>query len=524
MLPGSQALQTRAAWPRRADKLRKEGRMSQSVRAKVRIADKWWVTIAVTLGMLMSIMDSTIVNVAIPTLRGVFGADIRDVQWVVTIYMITQAAVIPTAPYLVARFGSKRAYVGTLTAFLLGSVLCGFAWNVPSLVFFRLIQGIGGGILLPMVMILLYQAFPIEERGMASSAMGIPLMAAPLFGPVLGGYLVTAFGWQSAFFINVPLGILAIAIAQKVLPSTQPERQARFDGLGFLTVASGSVALLYSVSAVTSGDTALRNILVGCGAVALLLIFVAVELIKGQRGRAILLDLRRFRDRTFSFSTLALICQTFAVFGILFLIPIYLQTLRHQTALYSGAIQGATALATLVILPIAGRLSDTIGPRPVALLGLIVLAGAAAVMALVTLTTPIVLFVGILILLGCSGGLTGQITVAAMSQIAHEERQAVANASTLVSVLRATAAPLGVAMLSSLVEAQSQQYRISLAQQGIAGDLLTQQSVLLAMHTSFLVAALLALMALLAMCGVPKRRLRALQPPESAPIGEASIS
>jgi DHA2 family multidrug resistance protein len=497
--------------------------MLRHVRAKVRIADKWWVTIAVTLGMLMSIMDSTIVNVAIPTLRSVFGADIQDVQWVVTIYMITQAAVIPTAPYLVARFGGKRAYVGTLTAFLLGSVLCGFAWNVPSLVFFRLIQGIGGGVLLPMVMILLYQAFPIEERGTASSAMGVPLMAAPLFGPVLGGYLVTSFGWPSAFFINVPLGILAIVIAQRVLPSTQPERQARFDGLGFLTVASGSVALLYSVSAVTSGDTTLRNLVVVCGAVVLLLAFVMIELVKGQRGQAILLDLRRFRDRTFTFSTLALICQTFAVFGILFLIPIYLQTLRHQTALYSGAVQGASALATLLALPIAGWLSDKIGPRPISLLGLIVLVGAAAAMALVTLTTPIALFVGILILLGCSGGLTGQITVAAMSQIAHEEHQAVANASTLVSVLRATAAPLGVAMLSSLVQAQSQRYRISLAGQGLTGDLLTQQSVLLAMHTSFVVAALLALLALLAMGMVPKRSRSAIPQPERPPVEEASI-
>jgi EmrB/QacA subfamily drug resistance transporter len=494
--------------------------MARVFAPKVRIADKWWVTIAVTLGMLMSIMDSTIVNVAIPTLRNVFGADIQDVQWVVTIYMLTQAAVIPTAPYLVARFGSKRAYVGTLIAFLLGSALCGFAWNVPSLVLFRLIQGIGGGILLPMVMILLYQAFPIEERGTASSAMGVPLMAAPLLGPVLGGYLVATFGWQSAFFINLPLGILAVAIAQKVLRPAQPQ-PARFDGLGFLTITSGSVALLYSVSAITSGDITVRNILVLGGAVALLVAFAAIELAKVRRGQAPLLDLRRLGDRTFSFSTLALICQTFAVFGILFLIPIYLQTLRHQTALYSGAIQGATALATLVILPIAGRLSDKIGPRPIALLGLIVLVAAAAIMATLTLTTPIWLFVGILILLGCSGGLTGQIQVAAMSQIANEEHQAIANASTLVSVLRATAAPLGVAMLSSLVQAQSQQYQVSLAQQGLTGELLAQQSAVLAMRASFLVAALLAAVALLAMYVVPKRRLLTTQPPERPAIGEA---
>src|SRR5947209_4779526 len=163
--------------------------------SKVHISYKWLVTIAITLGMFMSLMDSTIVNVAIPQMQHAFGADIQAVQWVVTIYMLTQAAVIPTAPYLTARFGGKRAYVWTLTAFLLGSVLCGFAWDLPSLVLFRLIQGIGGGILLPLVMTLLYQAFPPEERGTAASAMGIPLMVAPALGPVLGGYLVSSFGW-----------------------------------------------------------------------------------------------------------------------------------------------------------------------------------------------------------------------------------------------------------------------------------------------------------------------------------------
>ncbi len=163
--------------------------------------------------MFMSLMDMTIVNVAIPRMQRIFRADIQAVQWVVTVYMITQAAVIPTAPYLVNKFGGKRAYIWTLTAFLLGSLLCGFAWSLPMLVLFRLIQGIGGGILLPLVMTLLYQAFSTEERGTAVSAMGVPLMIAPMMGPVLGGYLVSAFGWPWAFFINVPLGLVAVAIA-----------------------------------------------------------------------------------------------------------------------------------------------------------------------------------------------------------------------------------------------------------------------------------------------------------------------
>jgi MFS family permease len=205
------------------------------------------------------------------------------------------------------------------------------------------------------------------------------------------------------------------------------------------------------------------------------------------------------------------------------MIPIYLQTLRQQTALYSGSVQAAQALATLMVLPIAGRLSDKIGPRPIAIVGLIIMTGAAALMTTLTLTTPIVLFVGILFLLGCAGGLTSQITVAAMSQIRSEEQQAVANSSTLMSVLRAGAAPLGVAMLSSLMQAQSQQYRISLAAQGQASELVTQQSALLAMHDSFLVASCFALVALVAMCCVPKRNPLVKQRPEDTQIEEVSV-
>src|SRR6266568_4920913 len=208
-------------------------------RITMHIAYKWQVTIAVALGMFMSLMDMTIVNVAIPQMQHGFGADIRDVQWVVTIYILTQTAVIPTAPYLAAKFGEKRAYVWTLIAFLLGSLLCGFAWNLPSLLFFRLVQGIGGGILLPMVMTLQYQAFPPAERGAASSALGIPMMMATVIGPVLGGYLVSAFGWQWAFLINVPLGIVAVTLAHKLLRPTLPRPQTRFDMTGFLTAAVG---------------------------------------------------------------------------------------------------------------------------------------------------------------------------------------------------------------------------------------------------------------------------------------------
>ena len=489
--------------------------MFYHLRAKVHLDYKWWVTIAVTLGMFMSLMDSTIVIVAIPQMQRAFGADIQSVQWVVTIYMLTQAAVIPTAPYLTARFGGKRTYVWTLSAFLLGSLLCGFAWNLPSLVLFRFIQGIGGGILLPLVMTLLYQAFPPEERGTATSVMGIPLMIAPMLGPVLGGYLISTFGWPWAVFINVPLGIVAVVIAQKVLIQTSSEQQKiRFDGAGFLTAASGSALLLYTVSNLTSGNMTISNILLLCGSIILLLIFVAIELHKARYGQAPLLDLRRFRDRTFTFSTLAQVLNFFVRFGILFLIPIYLQTLLLETPLQAGTIQASQALSTMAVLPIGGRLADRFGPRPVVMVGLLVFACTAALLMTLTLTTPIWRIVGILLLLGCASALVQQIPVAAMSRIDKEEHQEIANGSTLIIVLQATAAPLGVAVFSSLVQQRSQQYSMFLTTQGLTGELLQLQSTLLAMHESFLLAAFLILVAFGMMCLVPPRRKDTKKQPE----------
>ena len=489
--------------------------MFYHLRAKIHLDYKWWVTIAVTLGMFMSLMDSTIVIVAIPQMQKAFGVDIHQVQWVVTIYMLTQAAVIPIAPYLTTRFGGKRTYVWTLSAFLLGSLLCGFAWNLPSLILFRLFQGIGGGILLPLVMTLLYQAFPPEERGTASSIMGIPLMIAPMLGPVLGGYLITAFGWPWAFFINVPLGIVAVVIAQKVLRHTSLEQQKiRFDGAGFLTVAAGSGLLLYSVSDLTSGDVTIGTIVLLCGSIALLLIFVAIELYKVHHSLAPLLDLRRFQDRTFTFSALAQILYFFVRFGILFLIPIYLQTLLQETPLQAGTIQASQALATMAVLPIGGRLADRFGPRPVVMVGLLVFAGTAGLLMTLTLATPIWKIVGILLLLGSASGLIQQIPVAAMSRINKEEHKDIANGSTLITVLQSTAAPLGVAVFSSLVQGRSQQYSILLAAQGLTGELLRLQSTLLAMHDSFLLAALLILVAFGMICFVPPRRREMKEQPE----------
>jgi len=498
--------------------------MTERARPNVRIAYKWLVTVSVTLGMFMSLMDHTIVNVAIPTLRGAFNVDLRAIQWVVTIYMITQAMVIPTAPYLNARFGIKRAYVWTLTAFLGGSLLCGFAWDLPSLIFSRFVQGIGGGVLLPLVSTLLYQSFSQEERGTVSSVMGVPLMIAPVFGPTLGGYLVGTFGWPWAFFVNVPLGIIAIVIAQRVLQPAASDPKTHFDGAGFAAATLAIAALLYGVTIVTDEQLASWASVFLAGGLCLLAVFVFLQRRTYQRGRQPLLDLGRFRDRTFTLSTLAIMLQSLATFGILFLMPSYLQTIRNVSITESGMIQGAQALATLLTLPIAGFLSRRYGPRPVALAGLVLLAVGDGLLMTVSATTQIELIVGMLALLGCAGALTGLIQVTAMSNITKEAHHDIAHGSTLLSVLRATAAPLGVALLSSITQAQSQHYARALANQGLADVLIQQQSTVLALRDSFLVATIMAVLAVCAMCFVPRQASRQSAMPDLSVTNEALIA
>jgi len=246
-----------------------------------------------------------------------------------------------------------------------------------------------------------------------------------------------------------------------------------------------------------------------------------IELAKARRGQEPLLDLRRFRDRAFAFSGMANVFVGSARFGTMFLIPIYLQGLRQQTAFQTGAILAVQALATVTVLPIGGRLADRIGPRPGALAGLAIFAGAAALMTMLAIDTPIWMVVGVLVLVGSASGLTNQVQVSAMSRIERDEHKEVANGSTILSVLHATAAPMGVALLSSMVQGQSQEYAQSLAAEGVTGEVLRQQSTLLAMHNSFLIASCLVLTAAIAMSLVPKRTKRMVeQPTQPSQLGD----
>src|SRR4051794_3328410 len=208
------------------------------------------IAIAVVLGAIMSVLSTTIVNVALETLAVKLHAPLDSVQWVVTGYMLSLAAVIPVSGWAAARFGARRLYVISLVLFTAGSTLCGFAWSLESLVAARVLQGVAGGLLVPIGQIALVKAAGPRNMARVMSAIGVPIILAPVFGPTLGGLLLEHIGWQSIFFVNVPVGIVAAFAAVRLLPRDDVQRESagKLDATGLGLVAGGLVLLTYGLA------------------------------------------------------------------------------------------------------------------------------------------------------------------------------------------------------------------------------------------------------------------------------------
>src|SRR6266536_1632664 len=423
--------------------------------ARQGLSYKWIVAIVVILGAFMSVLDQTVVNIAIPSLQNAFGADIHSVQWVVTAYLLTQGAMTPTAPYLANNFGIKRSYILSLIAFTLGSLLCGLSWSLPLLILFRVLQGLGGAILLPLSFTMIFREFPPEERGLALGTLGVPTLLAPALGPILGGYLVTFVSWRVIFFINIPIGIVAMILAALFLREARAEERSRFDLPGFITAAYGLAALLYAFSESTTsgwGSTKVLGFLLS-GALSLIA-FIAIEITKANRGVRPLLDLRLFANRSFAAGNIGLVFVIFGLFGSFFLLPIYLQVLRGQSAFQPG---------------------------------LLLLAFADWQLTFITLNSPFWWLQMLLVLLGLALGLTGQpLVVAALADI--REAQQIADASTITTVTRSVGASMGIAILATFVQTQTKVHFTHLAEQVTAsstiGQLLPRLQGLFMLHGS----------------------------------------
>ncbi len=405
-----------------------------------------WVALSVVLiGTYMVILDSTIVNVALPQIGIALHAS-QGIEWIVTAYLLAVGVAQPATGWLADRFGRKQIFVISLALFAVGSTLVAFSPNLPVLVFFRIVQGLGGGALMPVGMAIIYELFPPHKRGTALGVWGIAAMAAPAVGPPLGGYLVTAASWRWLFLINVPIGAIGVVAAIRLLRDVGFREQRRFDAGGFGLAATGLVALLVGFSQASGwGWASPASIAVLAFGVVALAAFVVQE----RRVDEPLIDLRMFGYRTFNLTMIIVWLITVMQFARLVFIPLELETVRNLTALKVGLLLTPAALGVAATMPIGGRLADHVGARFPVALGSSIIAGAAWMLAHLSKTTSLSTIVAILVVQGMGTGLAMMPnTVAAMNALPS---RFVAQASAVRSLNRQVAGALGTAVLATVV-------------------------------------------------------------------------
>lgn len=422
---------------------------------------KWQIVGVIALGLFMAILDNTIVSVTLPQMQKAFHTQYSTITWVATAYFLAQAAVIPMVGYVSDRIGSKLVFLVSLVLFTAGSLLCALAPNENFLIACRVFQGIGGGALIPVAFAIVYRIFPPAERGPATAIMGIPLLMAPAFGPTLGGYLGTNFDWNAIFTVNVPIGVVALLLGILVLPSRTYELEEegvaeaiegkkRFDIVGLILSMVGVTALVYGINRASTqgwGDqTVLTALLVGA---VVLVAFVIVELMVSDP----VLDLRLFKSYTFTIANIMLWVAAAVLFGALFLFPVFFENVRGETSLTTGEFLIAQGLATGVGMAVAGVLYNRVGPRILAVIGLLFLVGGTYGLTQITVTTGGWDLQPWLIARGLGLGLLNlPIQNLALSVVSNK---AMAKASSLVNATRQIFAAVGLALLTTYLTQQA---------------------------------------------------------------------
>jgi EmrB/QacA subfamily drug resistance transporter len=449
-------------------------------RVSGRLADqKVAVGIVFVLAMFMSIMDITIVNVALPQLGRDLQVDATGVAAVAVGYLVSLAVVIPASGWLGDRFGGKRILLTAVVIFTVTSALCGLAQTLPELVAFRVLQGIGGGMLTPVGMAMLFRAFPPAERVRAASILIIPTALAPALGPVLGGVLVDSLSWRWVFFVNLPIGFFALGFGALFLDEPGMPEAGRFDLRGFLLSGIGFAALMYGVSEGPQKGwesvTILTAITIG---VALIGLLIFTQL----RTSAPLLNLRLFGDRLFRSTTAALFVSTAAFLGLLYLVALFFQDGLGLDALQSGLSTFPEAVGVMAGAQVVSRvLYPRFGPRRVLVTGLTIVAVVMASMALISRRDQLWEMRGLMFVLGYA--ISHNFVPSQAAAFARIPPADIGRASTMFNALRQLGGAVGVAILTSVITAVGVTHQVGGA--AVAN--------LHAYHVAFLVAAALAL-------------------------------
>jgi EmrB/QacA subfamily drug resistance transporter len=407
------------------------------------------ISLVLVLGVITTILDTTIVNIALDNLHTVFHATVADTQWVVTGYLLAYVAVIPVSGWASERFGTRRVWMTAVALFMLGSLLCGLAWDLPSLVGFRVLQGIGGGMVLPVTITILTRAAGRERIGRAIATIGLVGQLGPILGPILGGTIIENVGWHWLFFVNIPICLAALALAPFFLPSGDRQHTQALDLLGFVLLTPGVVALAYGLSQAAGADgfaatTVWLPMAVG---VALLVAFTVRSL---RASRPALIDVRVFARRSFGIGSVITFVSGFSVYAIMFLMPLFYQQVRGDSVMATGFLLIPQGVGTMCFVLVNRYLAGRVDTR-------LVIAGGVLLTMVGTLP---------FVLAGIEGGdvllLAGQflqgfgmaavslpVMTLAFASLSHAETP---RGSAAFNVVKQVGAPFGVTVIAVVLQ------------------------------------------------------------------------
>jgi DHA2 family multidrug resistance protein len=492
-------------------------------------SSKYAIAWTAAFGMFMGVLDSTIVNVALIPMSVSLKADLGSIQWVITAYFLVLAAIIPIAGYLGNRYGIKRLYLLCLALFTLGSMLCGFAPTLEWLIFFRVIQGIGGGGLFPLAQTIALSAFEPQERANASAIIGTSALLAPILGPTVGGLLTDTLGWQYIFFINLPIGLVALFMVWRIIPAdpSRKERlQSRFDAIGLVLIVAASLLIVYAftlVSEVVPGSITAQQplgeaygwgywlvwVLMGAG-LALLAIFTVYEL----RISDPVLDLRLFRDYAFTTASIVTLLVAMAIFGSFYLLPVFLQQVRvpGMSALETGLVLLPAGIASTVAVILSGRFFyNRFGARNLLMIGSVFLIVGTWGLTTLSSQTDFWSLLFWLVIRGFGFGFT---FVPSQTRALQEiSGMALPKASSLLNILRQIFSSIGTAVTATLFLQQTN-YHLRELQTGVIDPAIGAKAATLAVNDVFFIVTIGAVLVFILAFTVPGRaRAKKAVPP-----------
>lgn len=407
------------------------------------------IAIALIVGAMAVIFDTTIVSVALHTLATELHTSVDTIQWVSTAYLLALGVTIPLVGWAQQRFGGKRLWLAALTIFLIGSVLCSLAWDAPSLIAFRAVQGVGGGLMLPLLSTLVMQAAGGKSLGSLMSVVSLPTALGPILGPVIGGLILSAFDWRWLFWVNVPFCVAGFILALRMLPADEPGARPKLDIVGLVLLSPAMVGILYGLSNVNrdGGFGRFDVLFPALAGVALLVAFIVYAVRRGPRA---LVDVRLFSHRPVASASALLFLTGASLYGAMLLLPLYFQEVRGTDALGAGLLLAPQGIGTLLSRSIAGRLTDRFGARWVSVIGFTIVGLATIPFAFVSPNTNEWMLMGALVVRGFGLGavMIPLMTVAFVGL----ERPDVPHASILTRIAQQVGGSFGVALLAVILQ------------------------------------------------------------------------